>query len=227
MWYNFRDLRWQYDWRGTALMNIYLLVCGECYDTPQQQLRAIVVPADPQPIINARVENFTADETDYRSLSAPSVYDPTTGILIPDSDLRTTQDGNFRTAQPVGPARQAPQAPGLDYNAVMPLQGAVQGQIQYGVALSLLSAVASGTTTISVTCSAPHNLTTNDQISAAGLEENAANGFYSVTVLTATAFTYMANEVIPAGALLTGGSRIVTANVGVPYGYLQIPQTGI
>jgi hypothetical protein len=37
-------------------------VCDRCLDTPQQQLRAIIVTADPLPIINARPEQFAPDE---------------------------------------------------------------------------------------------------------------------------------------------------------------------
>lgn len=61
--FNHDRLRWQFDWRGTALMNTRTLVCNPCYDTPQQQLRAIIIPADPLPIRNPRVEPFAEDET--------------------------------------------------------------------------------------------------------------------------------------------------------------------
>ena len=67
--YNWVDLRWQYDWRGASLRNIRVLVCDECYDTPQEQLRAIVVPADPTPIVNARVQDFVQAETNTRYTS--------------------------------------------------------------------------------------------------------------------------------------------------------------
>jgi hypothetical protein len=61
-WWNHYKLRWQYDWRGTTLANIRLLVCPECYDKPQQQLRAIVLPPDPVPIKQPRPEPFSEDE---------------------------------------------------------------------------------------------------------------------------------------------------------------------
>ena len=61
--FNHDRLRWQFEWRGAALMNIRKLVCRPCYDTPQQQLRAIIIPADPLPIRNPRVEPFAEDET--------------------------------------------------------------------------------------------------------------------------------------------------------------------
>jgi hypothetical protein len=69
IWYNHVNLRWQFDWRGAALLNIRLLVCNTCYDTPQQQLRAIVVPADPVPIMNPRVEWLVDSQTNIRYTS--------------------------------------------------------------------------------------------------------------------------------------------------------------
>jgi hypothetical protein len=44
-------------------MNTRILVCNRCFDKPQQQLRAIIIPADPLPIRNPRVEPFAEDET--------------------------------------------------------------------------------------------------------------------------------------------------------------------
>ena len=54
--------------------------------------------------MNARVEAFDQDETDYRALSAPPVLDPVTGISDLDrrKTLRTTQDGQNRHAEPFG-----------------------------------------------------------------------------------------------------------------------------
>lgn len=71
--YNHVDLRWQYDWRGASMQNIKLLVCDDCYDTPQQQLRSIVVPADPSPIINARTQDFVTAETNTRYTSGSTL----------------------------------------------------------------------------------------------------------------------------------------------------------
>lgn len=67
--YNHYTLRWQMDWAGASLINKRLLVCDRCYDEPQQQLRAIIIPADPVPIINPRPEAFVDAETDYRVTS--------------------------------------------------------------------------------------------------------------------------------------------------------------
>ena len=55
---------------------------------------------------------------------------------------------------------------------------------------------------------------------------NNAMGMYSITVLSATVFTYQANSAIPSGGLLGPNTRIVTASVGIPPQYTQIVQTG-
>lgn len=63
MWYNGPDLVWQFDWAGTSLINKRILVCKRtCLDRPQNQLRAIILPADPVPTANPRTEPFAEDE---------------------------------------------------------------------------------------------------------------------------------------------------------------------
>lgn len=60
--YNHVDLRWQYDYRGTRLANLRILVCDRCEDVPQPQLRPKILSPDPVPIKNPRVENYAIDE---------------------------------------------------------------------------------------------------------------------------------------------------------------------
>ena len=215
--YNHVDLQWQYDWRGAALQNIRILVCNSCVDVPQDQLRAIVVPADPIPIMQARVQDFRQAETDYQTVTAPPIIDPTTGIPIPVNVTLVTQDGENLLTQQSGPPT------GLTQGAVMPLVG----KEHFSVKLNPLSVSAVGTDQIAVTFSSAHGLVTDAQISVEGLSNPEACGFYSITVTTATAFTYQTNKAIPAASLLTGTTNMVTALVGLPYGFTQIPQTGI
>ena len=59
-----------------------------CLDTPQEQLRAIIVPADPVPIQNPRVEYFEQYETDRRVTS--------------NGGVRVTQDESQRVQQQTG-----------------------------------------------------------------------------------------------------------------------------
>ena len=64
-WYQRSELHNQYEWRGAALLPLYVFVCDDCYDKPQEQLRAIVVPADPVPVYLPLPEPFTADEEGF------------------------------------------------------------------------------------------------------------------------------------------------------------------
>lgn len=70
--YNHDTLRWQHQWRGPRLQNIQRLVCPECYDKPQEQLRTFVLPADPIPIFNPRMEDYAAADNPV----SPLGYDP-------------------------------------------------------------------------------------------------------------------------------------------------------
>jgi hypothetical protein len=90
IWYNHSSLRWQYDWAGASLINKRILVCNTCYDEPQDQLRAIIIPADPMPIMNPRVEAYAWDEIDRRQLSGYNFTDPATGLPVVTGDTRVT-----------------------------------------------------------------------------------------------------------------------------------------
>lgn len=124
MWYNHVDLKWQYDWAGASLINKRILVCDSCYDEPQQQLRAIALPADPVPIVNPRVEPYLYDNTDYRQISGFNTVDAQTGIPVPGGDQRVTSANNLptndkRVTQETGePPNGLNQKPGTDPNAV-------------------------------------------------------------------------------------------------------------
>ena len=86
--YNRVDLRMQMEWRGASMASKNLLVCHRCYDVPQEQLRAFVVPADPMPIINPRPENFAVAvaETIYLTDSNGVVITDENGAPIIISD---------------------------------------------------------------------------------------------------------------------------------------------
>jgi hypothetical protein len=215
--YNHDKLKWQYDYAGSGLINKRILVCDPCNDVPQNQLRAIILPADPVPVNNSRLTDYYFAETTTIAVSMGAPTDPNTGIPIYPTVSLINNDGSYPTTPPIGVPV------GLEQNAVQPqfLSKA------YGVNLKPLSILANGTSTITVTCSAPHGLVTNSQIAVEGLTQNAANGFYSVTVTTATQFTYQTNSAIPSGNLLQGTTLMLTALVGLPYGYTQIPQPGL
>jgi len=116
--YNHVNLRWQYDWRGASMQNIRLLVCNTCYDVPQEQLRAIVVPADPVPIVNPRIQDFVAAEQNTRVTSGQNTVDPITGIPVIKGPTRITQADKVRVTQQTGePPNGLNMQPGTDPNA--------------------------------------------------------------------------------------------------------------
>lgn len=147
--------------------------------------------------MNARVQDYVEAETDFQTITEPTVYDPTTGIPIPGTTTLLTEDGQNLTTQPFGPGPHGRRV-GLEQGAVMPLNN----DVIYAVQLPILSVIANGTDVVSVTCFEPHGLVTNAQISIEGLNVIGANGFYSVTVISATAFFYRTNKPIAAGSLL-------------------------
>ena len=100
--YNHSSLSWQFDWRGASLQNIRLLVCNSCMDTPQNQLRAIVVPADPTPIQNPRVQDFVAASSMDRVTSGQNTVNAKIGIPVPGGDTRITQADKTRVVQQTG-----------------------------------------------------------------------------------------------------------------------------
>ena len=62
-WRNREDLTFQVEWAGMSLYSTGVLLCYDrCFDTPQEQLRTIILPPDPPPITNARVPNYDYEE---------------------------------------------------------------------------------------------------------------------------------------------------------------------
>jgi len=85
---------------------------------PQEQLRAIVIPADPIPIQNPRTQDFVTAETNTRATSGQNTVDPTTGIPVVNGDTRITQDDKARVTQETGePPGGLNRRPGTDPNA--------------------------------------------------------------------------------------------------------------
>lgn len=84
--HNLGDLKWQMQWGGNELINTRVLVGPDYLDGPQQQLRTLVLPADPAPLFNARPENYVVDETDW--------------LTTQDGDIVETQDDSLIVTQP-------------------------------------------------------------------------------------------------------------------------------
>ena len=116
--YNHSELRWQFDYAGAGLINRRILVCDICEDVPQAQLRNIILPADPTPILNARIQNYVDASVDSRTTSGQNTTDFWTGIPVPGNDVRITENDNTRVTQQTGePSGGLNQKPGTDPNA--------------------------------------------------------------------------------------------------------------
>ncbi len=87
-WYNHKDLKWQFQWMGPQLQNTRLLVCDTCLDVPQEQLRTIILPPDPMPVLNARPENRIADFVSYL------VTEDGAFLVTENDDLLVTENSN-------------------------------------------------------------------------------------------------------------------------------------
>lgn len=116
IWYNLVALRPQWDWAGPSLINKQLMVCRLCYDTPNEQLRSIVLPPDPVPVSNPRTEPFFADEVNGFT-TIDNTVDPITGLPVIGGDTLVTQDGDILSPQQTGePPGGLNQEPGTDAN---------------------------------------------------------------------------------------------------------------
>lgn len=83
MLHNLQDLVWQFDYRGQNLTNLKIRVCKTCLDKPADQLRPVILPPDPVPVRDPRVENYSAED---QGISATqSVQPPGFGPLIAEN----------------------------------------------------------------------------------------------------------------------------------------------
>lgn len=116
--YNHVSLKWQYEYGGAGLINLRILVCNDCYDTPQAQFKAVIVPADPVPIQFPLSQDYVDAEANYRITTGQNTIDPITGLPIPGNTIRITQNNETRTTQQTGEAPGGVNTlPGTDPNA--------------------------------------------------------------------------------------------------------------
>jgi hypothetical protein len=197
-WFQRRELKNQMAWRGATLLPTWVFVCNRCYDTPQEQDRAFVPPADPIPIQLALPEDFNAASADYMGLTLGATVDPQTGLPIPGRTAMSTADGVVMGPTPVG------RPVGYALEAVMPLAMSDAGvPAPGGIPIPVLSMLADGSPVIRVTTNGPHGLAPNQQIAVAGTVDPRASGMFSVSPLTATLFSYGCYDWIPAGSMLS------------------------
>lgn len=97
--YNHVDLAFQYDWAGAAMMKKNILVCRICMDRAQPQLRSIVLPGDPPPIMNPRLDIYSVMSRNARVVTLNNGITAVTGLQVPDDDPRIVEDGGLRVTE--------------------------------------------------------------------------------------------------------------------------------
>lgn len=208
--YNHSELRWQYEWAGNKLINLKQLVCRRCNDLPNNQLRAIVLPADPMPIMNPRVPNYPLAEIDYRATSGQNTIDPTTGIPVPGNTLRITENDDYRVTQQTGePPGGKNQLPGTDPSAV--------------TYRTISNAANNGSGLIRLTVNTTNGMITGQLVTigdVAGTTE--ANGNWIITVIDVNTVDLQGSTFTNS---YTSGGYIVN-NPSLPYSFTEIPKTG-
>lgn len=215
IWYNHYQLKWQYDWAGASMINKRILVCDTCYDEPQEQLRAIVVPADPVPIINPRVEPYAWDEIDRRQVSGYNTTSTSTGIPIPQGDTRVTTAANVatnntRVTQQTGEAPGGTnQLPGTDPNAV--------------TYRNVTNVTNNGIGVIRLTINTTNGMITGQRVNVQEVEGvTNANGIWYITVINFSQIDLQNSTFV--GNYISGG--YVINEPALPYGFDEIPRTG-
>jgi hypothetical protein len=208
--FSLRDLRFQMQWSGNRLVNLKQLVCRRCNDIPSQQLRAIVLPADPMPVMNPRVPNYVAASTDYRATSGQNTINPITGIPIPGNTLRITENDDYRVTQQTGGARGSlNELPGTDPNAVTYRN--ISGAVDNGAGL------------IRLTVDTTNGMITGQRVTVGGVDGTTeANNSWTITVISVTEIDLQGS--VFTNAYSSGG--YVVNNPSLPYGFTEIPKTG-
>lgn len=85
--WNLRELRYQFQWMGPELQNKNIRVCPDCMDVPSEFLRTIILPPDPEPVLNALPMNFPLAELSAYLITTESDVD-----LITDDDQDITTE---------------------------------------------------------------------------------------------------------------------------------------
>lgn len=95
--YNLARLRYQYDWRGDELVNTRFKVCPPCLDKPFEGRRPLVLPPDPLPVDDPRIERYLIDETEnpYIPPLPPIPPIPTINAYVAEDGVTeyTAEDG--------------------------------------------------------------------------------------------------------------------------------------
>lgn len=210
--YNHDDLQWQFDWAGASLINRGILVCSNCMDVPQEQLRAIVIPADPVPVQNPRIEYFNSYTSNNRQTNSPlgPAVDAITGISSPRGDTRITEDDATRSTQMTGEAPGGLNTlPGTDPNAV--------------TYRTVTNAEDNGSDLIRLTVATTNGMLTGQRVTVQDVGGvSAASGNWTITVINNTQIDLQSS--VFSGTYTSGG--YVVNNPSLPYNFTQVPKTG-
>jgi hypothetical protein len=96
-WYQLNQLQWQYQWAGARLQNLRILVCPGCTDKPQIQLKSIIIPPDPLPVMNPRPEANIQDNNPISPIgqnALPYLAGTNIGTLIHGAGTYAAFDSN-------------------------------------------------------------------------------------------------------------------------------------
>ena len=174
-----------------------------------------MIPADPVPIVNPRVEPYAWDEIDRRQVSGYNTTNQSTGIPVQKGDTRvTTIDDDVpdqtRVTQQTGEAPGGKnQKPGTDPNAV--------------TYRDIINVANNGIGIIRITVSVTLGFITGQRViinDVVGV--TAANGKWTITVINPNQFDLQNSSFT--GAYVSGG--YVINNPSLPYGFDEIPKTG-
>lgn len=91
--YMYKDLSFQYQWGGNQLINLGFLVCWRCLDEPSEWLKSIILPPDPQPILNPRPGFYKSQEAEGQSEIPANPLPP--GTLFTESGLPIYTESGF------------------------------------------------------------------------------------------------------------------------------------
>jgi hypothetical protein len=94
--YSLSDLQYQFQWAGTGLVNLQLRVCRGCMDIPQIQFKSFVLPPDPLPVDNPRIEYYGIEVTSFlMSEEGPSLLMESGSALLWEINDTPNNDPNL------------------------------------------------------------------------------------------------------------------------------------
>jgi hypothetical protein len=94
---NHDQLHWQWEYSGMKVINLRVLTCETCQDTPQRQLATIILPPDPTPIEFAVPEDYVRADNPLSPIGfalSGQTFGANTGTLVKLGGLDAAFDGN-------------------------------------------------------------------------------------------------------------------------------------